>query len=171
MEEKVQLYEVIVLSETTLYGIPVNEQAPVVGPVITEGAAGTFLLTEVDALPLEPHALTAATVILPDEGKPDPKETEMELVPCPEMIVAPVGTAQLYDVAPETAATLNVRMLPGQIRLLPPPMATAPGVAGVGQFTQEVKQAALLMALTITEVGCGPKPLLKLIPTPLTKWQ
>lgn len=95
MEEKVQLYELIVLSETTLYGIPVTEQAPVVGPVITEGAAGIFLLTDADEFPLEPHAFTAATVIFPVVGKLVPKETEMVLVACPNVMVAPVGTTQL----------------------------------------------------------------------------
>jgi hypothetical protein len=67
----------------------------VVGPAITDGAAGTFLLTVVDAFPLEPQELTAATVILPDVGKVLPNETEMELVPCPDEMVAPVGTTQL----------------------------------------------------------------------------
>lgn len=95
VDEKVQLYEVIVLSWITLYGMPDTEHAPVVGPVITEGAAGTFLMTAVDALPLEPHALTAATVTFPDAGKLVPNETEMELLPCPDVMVAPAGTAQL----------------------------------------------------------------------------
>jgi hypothetical protein len=56
-------------------------------------------------------------------------------------------------VAPVTDATLNVLVLPGQIKLLPPPMVMAPGVAGVGQLTHDDKQAALLMAFTMTEVG------------------
>jgi hypothetical protein len=49
-----------------------------------------------------PQAFTAATVIFP-LVKILPKFTVM-LVPLFETILAPVGTVQLYDVAPDTAA-------------------------------------------------------------------
>ena len=96
----------------------------------------------------------------------------MVVVPWPDTIVAPAGGVQLYDVAPDTALMLKVRESPGQTLAIPPPTVMVPGVLGVVHgLVHAVRQAALLIVLTIAEVGCGPNPLLKLIPTPLTKWQ
>ena len=44
--------------------------------------------------------LLAVTQIFPPVV---PDVTEMDVVPCPELMVHPEGTVQLYDVAPDTA--------------------------------------------------------------------
>lgn len=62
---------------------------------MAEGVDGTFLLIDTDALPLDPQEFTAATVMLPVLGKLEPKETTIEVDPCPDVMVAPVGTTQL----------------------------------------------------------------------------
>lgn len=50
---------------------------------------------------LVPHELVAVTQICPAL---DPKVTVSDVVPCPDTMVAPDGTLQLYEVAPATAA-------------------------------------------------------------------
>src|SRR6187397_1877460 len=47
----------------------------------------------------EPHSLLAITAMLPPP-KLLLKSTRMELVPCPDEMVAPEGTRQLYSVSP-----------------------------------------------------------------------
>lgn len=48
---------------------------------------------------LEPQLLFAVTEIFPDAF---PNVTLIEVVPCPELIVEPTGTLQVYEVAPTT---------------------------------------------------------------------
>ena len=50
---------------------------------------------------LVPQLLLAATEILPLVV---PKVITMPVVPCPDVMVAPAGTVQLYEVAPDTCA-------------------------------------------------------------------
>jgi hypothetical protein len=65
------------------------------------GVAGRRLKLMLRAVPA-PHPFTAATVMFP-LVKLLPKLTVM-LVPLLVAMLAPVGTVQLYDVAPDTAA-------------------------------------------------------------------
>jgi hypothetical protein len=59
---------------------------------------GGVIVTAVQACVLVPQGPVASTQTLPGL---EPKVTLMEVVPCPELIVAPAGTVQLYVVAPE----------------------------------------------------------------------
>ena len=73
--------------------------------VTPEGAdgvpgAGLTATVKVDA-GLDPHVFDAVTPIFPEE---EPKVTEMDVVPWPELITAPAGVVQLYEVAPATGA-------------------------------------------------------------------
>ena len=69
-------------------------------PVIEPGAAGGAeieIAMHVEAL--VPHPLAAVTQIFPLVA---PAVIVMEVVPCPDVMVDPAGTVQLYDVAPVT---------------------------------------------------------------------
>ena len=57
------------------------------------------------------HALFAVTHTLPEKR---PAVVFIDVVPCPDVIVVPPGTDQVYEVAPVTAAIENVRDSPGQ---------------------------------------------------------
>ena len=74
-----------------------------VGPVIPTGAGGG-LVTEITRQPgrLVLQLLLAVTHTLPGETE---YVTEIVKVPCPVVIIAPVGTVQLYVDAPATEAT------------------------------------------------------------------
>jgi hypothetical protein len=61
---------------------------------------------------LDPHTLSAVTEIVPDRLV---NATAMEVVPCPEAIVAPGETDQVYDVAPATGLIENISDVPSQI--------------------------------------------------------
>ena len=96
----------------------------VVGPVILVGVAGGEPNETVSTLgALEPHMLLAVTEILP------------AVVPAVRIIdvvvLVPVqpGADQVYDVAPETDAILNVSISPGQYVIGP---VIVPGIAGGG---------------------------------------
>ena len=70
---------------------------------------------------------------LPITGQYLPAVTVMELVPVPAVIVQPVGTVQLYEVALGTAVMLNTNpVTPGQTGVV---TEIIPGVAGVPGFT------------------------------------
>lgn len=57
------------------------------------GAEGTGLIVIARELALDvPQALFAVTVMLPEEA---PKETVIDVVPCPAVIVAPEGTVHV----------------------------------------------------------------------------
>ena len=74
----------------------------VVEPVIAPGTDGRFIgVIDKQLGALVPQALTEETQILPVAL---PTVTLIEVVPCPELIVYPPGTVQIYEVAPETGA-------------------------------------------------------------------
>lgn len=57
------------------------------------GAEGALVIVTGKQLePLVPQELDAVTHTLPEDP---PKVTEMEVVPCPELITAPAGTVQV----------------------------------------------------------------------------
>ena len=71
--------------------------------MIDNVAEGAVLIVMVALLAeLVPQLLVAVTETVPAV---DPMETVIEFVPAPEVMVAPAGTVQLYDVAPATEAT------------------------------------------------------------------
>jgi hypothetical protein len=70
----------------------------VAGPEMPPVISGTAFRA-LQAEGLLPQLLFAVTQIFPVENEV-PKLTVTEVVPCPETIVAPVGTVQVYDVAP-----------------------------------------------------------------------
>ena len=72
-----------------------------------------------------PQELVAVTATFPDAA---PINTIIEFVPWPELIVDPGGTVQVYEVAPETAGTVNETIEPAQVANEP---LIKPGVAGV----------------------------------------
>ena len=63
--------------------------------MIAPGVAGLLRVTEYDLKALVPQAFEAETVIVPLLVNPASKATWIELVPAPELIIAPAGTVQL----------------------------------------------------------------------------
>jgi hypothetical protein len=73
----------------------------VVSPIIGLAGPGVELTVTVRLVnPLVSQLFAAFTVTLPEVG---PIVVDIDTVPWPELIVAPVGTVQIYPVAPETA--------------------------------------------------------------------
>ena len=71
-------------------------------PVMAPGWAGAagltvMLLEDAELLPQVPVAMTDIDPVV------DPVVTEIDVLPCPELIVQPDGTLQVYPVAPTTA--------------------------------------------------------------------
>ena len=81
----------------------VKPQRFLVGPEMTPGVSGTLRMVA-DLVELVPQLLEAFTVMLP-LLKPLPNETVMALVPAPAVMLAPDGTVQIYEVAPDTGLT------------------------------------------------------------------
>ena len=73
------------------------------GPEILDGVEGLAVTTVSDLQEgaLLPQPLLATTQIDP-EFCDELKLTVTELLPCPEVIVAPAGAVQLYELAPAT---------------------------------------------------------------------
>jgi hypothetical protein len=71
-------------------------------PEMVPGAAGGPLTTETarQLAALVPQVFVAVTQTLPAVV---PQFTIIDVVPCPETIVAPAGTVHVYEVAPLTA--------------------------------------------------------------------
>ena len=81
----------------------------VVGPDRVPGCAGTLVPTALHLATLLPHGPVAVTHTLPPGyGYGFGKLTVIELLPAPAVIVPPVGTVQLYPVAPDTVGTEKV---------------------------------------------------------------
>ena len=75
-----------------MYTLPVEPAQTVCGPEMVATAVGK-LVTVVGSVTVDtPHALVAVTETAPEL---DPNNTWIELVPCPDTIVAPVGTDQI----------------------------------------------------------------------------
>ena len=91
------------------------------------GGALTVTLVLEDAL--VPQPLDAVTDIDPEA---DPKVTFMLVVPCPEVMVEPVGTVHVYVDAPVTALIEYAPLVP--VQELPAPLIE-PGAAGAVVFT------------------------------------
>jgi hypothetical protein len=102
------VYEVAPAIGVTEYNTTANLQA-VALPFIAVAFAGLSPILSVLAQ-LDPQELLATTEIvlelLHDEVLAPVKFTVIVLVPCPAVMTAPVGTVHVYDVAPETEATL-----------------------------------------------------------------
>jgi hypothetical protein len=62
---------------------------------------GVVTVTARQLAALVPHAFEAVTHTLPEVL---PKLTVIDVVPCPDAMVAPAGTVQVYDVAFTTEA-------------------------------------------------------------------
>ena len=73
-------------------------------PLITDGVPGIFFERYFDFGVLVPQPLVAETETVPLLNDNE-KFTFIERVPFPDVIVAPVGAIQLYEVALTTAAT------------------------------------------------------------------
>jgi hypothetical protein len=101
-------------------------QRPTLEPVIEDGVAGLLYKVNVLAV-LVPIQFPAVTLILPETNAAE-KLTVTVVVPCPLRTLAFVGAVHVYVVAFATEATLNVLVLPGQISMFDPRIAT--GVAG-----------------------------------------
>jgi hypothetical protein len=82
----------------------------------------TLTARQLAALPV-PHEFIAVTQICPDVF---PIVTVMVVVPCPDVIVAPGGTDQLYETAPETGEIEYVADCPAQTVVGP---EISPGIA------------------------------------------
>ena len=92
------------------------------------GWPGILLPTVLHLATLAPHSLKAVTQTGGAPVYGFGKSTDMEGVFCPETIVQPAGTVQLYPVAPVTNGTENITVPPGQIFEGP---VIAPGTAGL----------------------------------------
>ena len=79
--------------------------SPIIGPAETGGAVTGFTVNVLMGLSPQPFDATTETVPLAL-----PTVTTIAGVPCPETIVQPVGTVQLYVAAPAVAATEYVRL-------------------------------------------------------------
>jgi hypothetical protein len=112
---------------------------------------------------LLPQLLSADTVTDPPVA---PAVTVMLFVV--DVPVHPDGNIHEYAVAPETAATEYVWLVPAHAVVLP---VMAAGCVGTVQVPHVDTHAAALIVLVIRSNGCGPNPLLKLIPTPERRWQ
>ena len=120
---------------------------------------------------LEPQALAAFTLKLPDENKL-PKLTFIEFVPCPLVIVAPVGTVHVYVVAPATAVIEYVALgVPAghKPRVVP---VIVPGIAGIdfiaSDFAELEPQAFFDITLTFPDENEPPKlTFIEVVPCPL----
>ena len=98
---------------------------------------------------LAPQALLAVTVIFPLVA-PAPAVTLTEVVPCPELIVQPDGTVQLYEVASVTGEILYTSPdNTGQTALEP---VIGPGVAGITVLMVTGKVCALLVPQELVAV-------------------
>jgi hypothetical protein len=75
-----------------------------VGPVNVDGTTGRPPYTVIVVPEVLPQPFTAITLKLPDTKVPA-LLTCIAVVPLPDVIVSPVGTVHVYDVAPNTGAT------------------------------------------------------------------
>lgn len=108
-------------------------------PVIGPGAAGGGArLSVMHVEELLPQLFVALTQIFPVVV---PKVTEILVVPCPEFIVVPAGTVQVYEVAPGTAEIEYVSVCPGQTASVP---EIDPGAAGGAAIVIETQRAVLV---------------------------
>ena len=86
-----------------VYDIPAHNDT---GPVIVPGCAGAGArVIAIHVCALNPQEFDAETQTFPPE---EPAVIVIVVVPCPEVIVEPAGTVQVYDVAPPTAAIVYV---------------------------------------------------------------
>lgn len=67
----------------------------VAGPVIVDGNNGRVVIAVKHLAVLLPHVLSAVTQMLPEASTVLGHCTAIVVVPCPLMIVAPVGTDQV----------------------------------------------------------------------------
>ena len=124
------------------------------------------VLTVVELFALVPQALPALTET--DPPLP-PKLTVMLVVPCPEAILAPAGTLQVYVLAPEMAAIEKVtpdwfgQMLVEPV-MVPGAAGTEPVVLTVMELTGLVPQEFPAVTDTIPPVA------LKLTEMPVVPW-
>lgn len=136
-------------------------------PEIAPGCAGVpgLTVTAKVLVSLVPQALDAVTVIFPF-CPALPEVTVIAFVPAPEVIVHPVGTVQVYEVAFGTAEILYVSpVIPGQTIVVP---VIAPGVAGVPGFTVTAKVLTALVpheleAFTVIFPFCPKVPVVTVI--------
>jgi hypothetical protein len=96
-------------------------------PLIVPGVVGIpNTVTVIQDAELLKQVLESVTQMLPPA---DPTVTVMEVVPCPEVIVHPVGTVQLYERAPLTGLMKYTR--PDWLAQTVAEPVIAPGVGGV----------------------------------------
>jgi len=137
-----QLYPVAPLTAAIAYPTPGAFEQTTLAPVIAPAAAGGLMTVTVRLLsaPLK-QLLVGVTVTGPVLAVP--QFTLIFVVPCPNAIVAPAGTLQLYPVAPLTAAIAYPT--PGAFEQTTLAPVIAPATAGV-LITPTVNCAAVAVA-------------------------